>query len=95
MEKWSCFCAELSKSACLSNTFFNLGTTGTIIIIHVHEHFNLDAILDMCTKGTLSQNFDICPSFYFMKCRKWIFKTMQKVSLFCHKIKTRTYISEL
>ena len=44
-------------------------------------------------QGSLSQNFDLGPSFNFMKCRKKdfenILKIYQKLPVFWHKIKTK------
>ena len=43
----------------------------------------------------MSQIIDVGPSFYFMKSRKIIMKTLLNLPVFCHKIKTRTYIKML
>ena len=39
-------------------------------------------------EGTVSQIFDLGPTFYFMKSK--FLKNDQKLPVFCHKIKTRT-----
>ena len=46
-------------------------------------------------EGTLSQNVDICPSFFFMIYRKIIIKNNKNLPVFCHKNETRTYINIL
>ena len=50
-------------------------------------------------EGSVSQNFDIDPSFYFIVYRRWHFaknwKKSQKLPVFCHKIKTKTLINNL
>ena len=49
---------------------------------------------EVCSEGSVSQNFDIGLSFCVMLCRIWNFekncKKYQKLPVFCHKIKTRT-----
>ena len=48
-------------------------------------------------EGSVSQNFDIDHSFYFIVYRRWhfakIWKKSQKLPVFCHKIKTKTLIN--
>ena len=45
-------------------------------------------------EGSMSQNFDNGFSFSFIVCRRWefvkILKKLQKLPVFCYKIKTRT-----
>ena len=43
----------------------------------------------------MSLNFDLGPSFHFIKCRSLHFKKYQKVTLFLHKIKTEAYMRNL
>ena len=53
-------------------------------------------ILDTMMEGTMSQNYDLGPRFYFMKCRKLGLKKCLKVTrLFCDKIRTKTLIKNL
>ena len=48
-------------------------------------------ILDYIMEGTVSQIFDLGPSFYFMKCRKKGLKKSLKVTrFFFNKMKTKT-----
>ena len=45
--------------------------------------FKIDMlILDNMMEGTMSQNFDLGPKFYFMKCRKLVLKKCLKVTRF-------------
>ena len=50
-------------------------------------------------QGRVSQNFDLGPSYHFMKCIKKYFenilKISQKLPVFLHKIKTKTKINIL
>ena len=47
-------------------------------------------------QGRVSQNFDLGPSFDFMKCRNLNIKKMTKsYPFFLHKIKSRTLIKKL
>ena len=46
-------------------------------------------------QGRMSQNFDLGPSFNFMKCRIFCSKNEPKVPVFLHKIETRTRIENL
>ena len=59
----------------------------TIIKIAIH-------VAEIHCEGRMSQNFDIGPSFYIILCRRVDFqksyKKIQKLPLFCSKIKTRT-----
>ena len=42
-----------------------------IFLNKLHTVFKIDMlILDTIMEGTMSQNFDLGPRFYFMKCRK-------------------------
>ena len=47
----------------------------------------------------MSQNFDIGLSFCFIVCRKWKlekkYKKLQKLPVFCHKIKTKALTKNL
>ena len=47
----------------------------------------------ICSKGRVSQNVDIELSFCFIVCRRWKlekkYKRLQKLPVFCHKIKTK------
>ena len=49
-------------------------------------------IHEIWMQGTLSQNLYLGPTFDFIKCRNLNIKKLQKVTLFSHKIKTRTQI---
>ena len=59
----------------------------TIMKIAIH-------VAQIYCEGRVSQNFDIGPSFYFIICRNVDFqksyKKIQKLPVFCSKIKTRT-----
>ena len=50
-------------------------------------------IPEICSEGRLSQNFDIELSFCFIVCRRWKlgkkYKKLQKLPVFCHKMKTK------
>ena len=50
-------------------------------------------IAEICMEGSVSQNFDLGFSFYFMRCRRRHFekkyKKSQRLAVFCHKIKTK------
>ena len=50
-------------------------------------------IAKICLEGSVSQNFDL------MVCRRWNFekkyKKIQKLPVFCHKIKTKAYTNNL
>ena len=47
----------------------------------------------------MSQNFDIELSFHFIVCRRWKlrkkYKKLQKLPVFCHKIKTKALTKNL
>ena len=74
-----------------------------ILIFHVY-FLNMDisliialicmCIAEICMEGRVSQNFDLGLSFCIMPYRKRKFerkyKKLQKLPVFCHKIKTRT-----
>ena len=45
----------------------------SVDISHIHMKFDM-CILEIQMKGSVSQNFDLGPSFNFMKCRKLSFK---------------------
>ena len=77
-----------------------------ILIFHVY-FFNMDISLiialiclkicmflsELCMEGSVSQNFDLGLSFYFMLCRRRHFekkyKKSQKLPIFYHKKKTK------
>ena len=81
--------------------------------IFIYFFFNMDILLIFQCKslefsvhvnkthieGSVSQNFDIYHSFYFIVYRRWYFakiwKKSQKLPVFCHKIKTKTLINNL
>ena len=50
-------------------------------------------IAKICLEGSVSQNFDIDLGFCLMVCKRWNFekkyKKLQKLPVFCHKIKTK------
>ena len=50
-------------------------------------------IAKICLEGRVSQNFDIDLGFCLMVCKRWNFekkyKKLQKLPVFCHKIKTK------
>ena len=50
-------------------------------------------IAEICSEGSVSQNFDLGLSFCFMVCRRRDFekdnKKSQKLPVFCHKIITK------
>ena len=71
--------------------FFNMNIAivikVTIMQIAIH-------VAEIHCEGRVSQNLDIGPSFYFILCRRVDFqksyKKIQKLLVFCSKIKTRT-----
>ena len=50
-------------------------------------------LAELCMEGTVSENFDLGLSFYFMLCRRRHFerkyRKSQKLSVFYYKIKTK------
>ena len=56
----------------MKNAFFlSIFLNKDIFLNKLHTIFKIDMlILDTIMEGTVSQNFDLGPRFYFMKCRK-------------------------
>ena len=70
--------------------FLNKDTSLTKALIYLKTWIYISEI---CLEGSVSQNFDLGPSFCFMVCRRRDFekkyKKSQKLPVFCHKIITR------
>ena len=50
----------------------------------------VSVILDIIMEGKVSQIFYLGPSYYFIVFRERFFKILQNISVFLHKIKTKT-----
>ena len=50
-------------------------------IAHMHLKFGM-CILELQMEGALSQNLDLAPGIYFIKCGIWCIKNIQKVTSF-------------
>ena len=70
--------------------FFNMDNSLIIKLICLKIRMYIPWI---CLEGRMSQNFDIGFSFHFIVCRRWELekntKKIQKLPVFCHKIKTK------
>ena len=53
----------------------------SVDIAHIHMKFNM-CILEIQMEGSVSQNFDLGHSFYFIKCRILSIKNIQQVTQF-------------
>ena len=88
-------CAE-SENQNFSHIFFQHGYL-TYYSSYVFE--NLDAYSLDLFGGKVAQNFDIGLSFGLIVCRRWNlekkYKKLQKLPVFCHKIKTKAYTKNL
>ena len=70
--------------------FFNMDISLIIALISLKTCMYIPEI---CSEGRVSQNIDIELSFCFIVCRRWKlgkkYKKIQKLPVFCHKIKTK------
>ena len=53
----------------------------SVDIAHMHMKFDT-CILEIRMEGRVSQNFDLGPRFYFIKCRMLCIKNIQNVTRF-------------
>ena len=76
--------------------FFNMDISLIIALIFLKTFMYTPEI---CLEGRVSQNSDKGLSFCFIVCRRWKlekkYKKLQKLPVFCHKIKTKASTKNL